>query len=255
MTSVTERLTVVEVQAAARALLAGVYRPASWSLRAGDTPALVVGCQGGAGATTVALALATAAGPSRLIECCTAGESGLVAAGYSELGEQGPGWLVSERDGVRLERRAPTEDDRPDASAPLPGAGDSLTVVIDAGHDLPALRGGWLRPVWDAAPVVLVTRGSVPGLRRVEATLADLEPTVGRVVAVVIGPPRKRWPKDLTYTLGRRTRDLDDDGALLAVAEDRTLASRGLDAMPLPADLLAAAQHLASVLGLPGVPS
>ena len=68
MTSVTERLTVVEVQAAARALLAGVYRPASWSLRAGDTPALVVGCQGGAGATTVALALATAAGPSRLID-------------------------------------------------------------------------------------------------------------------------------------------------------------------------------------------
>ncbi len=244
MTAVAPALPLAEVKAAARALLDGAYRESgAWTPPAGQPVLLVLGCAGGVGATTVALALASTFPTCRLIECAPAVRSGLVAAGLAELGEQPHGWIAADRGGVRLERRAPDAGEPHLLAAPLP-EDDPRPVVIDFGHDLDRLRRtGWVKQLLTAAPVVAVTRGTLPGLRHLEATLANLDSRT-RVAAAVLGPPRPRWPKELIHSLGPLTRDLDRDGALHVIAEDRTLAVHGLDEHPLPPTLLTAARTL-----------
>src|SRR4051794_8358028 len=54
---------------------------------------VVVGCAEPTGASAVALALATAAGDSRVIDCAPLGVSGLAAASTAELGRPDPDWV------------------------------------------------------------------------------------------------------------------------------------------------------------------
>lgn len=245
MTAVKQAPPLPEVRAAARALLGGAYRDSGpWTPPAGHPVVLVLGCAGGVGATTVALALASSFETCRLIECGSAARSGLVAAGLAELGPQGHGWVAADRGGVRLERRTPGDPEPYALAAPLPGDEAGRPVVLDLGDDLDRVRRTrWARPLLDLAPVVAVTRGTLPGLRHLEATLDRLEPRA-RLLAAVLGTPRRRWPKELTHSLGPLSRGLDRAGALHVIAEDQTLAVRGLDEHPLPPALLTAAQNL-----------
>lgn len=206
-----------------------------WTPSTGERVIFVQGCGGSAGATTVALAIATASSLRvRLIECCPANLSGLMAASSAELGEE-DGWRLGRRDGVRIER---TATDEPQPPRPLATAFE--LTVLDLGA---ATISNCLSLV--SEPIVLVTRGSVPGLRRLEALLAN-HPAA---VAAMVGPPVKRWPKVLTHSLGVRTLSLIDEGRLIDVPFDRALAVTGLTPDPLSVPLVKAGGRILAALG------
>ncbi|WP_404388830.1 hypothetical protein [Humibacillus xanthopallidus] len=204
----------------------------------------VVGCHGGAGATTLAVALATASGVARVIECATATASGLAATATAELGHTG-GWAQGSRDQVLLERATATvtgPDDVPTPTAPTRPEGLS---VLDVSWELSQLLAGssWLADQVRHAPTVIaVTSATLPGLRRLEGALALLHGT--DVVAGVVGPRRGRWPRGVAASMGPRTRELDRRCHLVDIPTDAGLAGRGLDSGPLPPALLSAAATL-----------
>jgi hypothetical protein len=77
--------------------------PASkvWEPGPGERVLLVIGCAGSSGASTIALALASAAAaPARVVECSSVTASGLAAASTAELGPHESGWTRGTRDGV-----------------------------------------------------------------------------------------------------------------------------------------------------------
>lgn len=245
--------TVDELQRAWRALQAGEFRPGSrasrhgvhpsherWTPSAAERVLPVVGAGGSVGATTLALALATAhGGPARVVECSPASTSGLAAAAFTELGADPTGWVRGTRDWVVLERSPGTWASAADIGVPAAVEGAVFTV-IDAGSDA-APRAGWLAALLqETGVVVVVARATVPGLRRLELQLTGF--TRGRtVVTAVLGPPRKRWPRDLTAGAGPLTRRVDDAGLLVPIPVDRDLADRGLTPAPLPTPVVAAA--------------
>jgi hypothetical protein len=98
-----------------------------------------------------------------------------------------------------------------------------------------------------AQHVVVVTTATVPGIRRLEGALALLD-TV-HVVAAVVGPRRRRWPRSIQGGMGPLVRGLDDRGDLVAIPADKQLAARGLDSTPLPPPLLSAACTLLRQVG------
>jgi len=245
---------VDELRAAWRALEAGLFKDSAavtgqvasvadcsragmegWTPSTGEQVIVVGGCVGSAGATTVALAIATASSQRvRLVECCPTTVSGLVAASTAELGEEGR-WRLGRRDGVRIERQATDE-----SAPPRPLATASELTVLDLGT---AICSGW--PSVLSEPTVLVTRASVPGLRLLEALLEN-HPAA---VAAVVGPPVKRWPKVLTRTVGVRTLSLIDEGRLMDVPFDRALAVTGLTPDPLSVPLVKAGGRILAALG------
>src|SRR5690606_6821821 len=94
-------VSVAELLAAWHAVADGQF---AYATAAGDpTPGstgwcpvavAVLGCHGSAGASTLALSLATAAGePVRVVEAAAAGASGLAGAATAELGPTGTGWV------------------------------------------------------------------------------------------------------------------------------------------------------------------
>lgn len=255
-TTAVRPVGVDELQQAWRAVRAGRFltdRPAprvdglgpSDARRAwcpGERVLPVVGALPQAGATTLALALATAAAPARVVECGPMLASGLVAAATAELGTSDSGWLLGRRDDVRLVRLGP--DARPCGVAhPLPDAaapGTSLSV-LDVGSAQAAT--GWVAATLAlASHVVVLSAATVPGLRRLEAALAVVGPD--RAVVAMRGPDPRRWPRELRAALGSAARDLHREGRWVAIPHDRHLAMRGLDTLPLPPALLAAARDL-----------
>lgn len=254
MTTTLARPTLVELRAAARALGEGRFRSpdavgvrgSSWTPEPGERTVVVLGSAPGVGATTVAVALAAARGAGRVVECCAASASGLVAASFTELGEADAGWLRGQRDAIFLERRAAHLHDVADLPPPLPAGGLPLTIV-DAGADLDAIRRvGWLADLLVGVPLVVVAGGTLPGLRRLETLLASLD-TAADVTVAVLGPPRRRWPKALSFSVGPLARELDAAGRLVAVPLDRRLALHGLDSAALPPRVLAAGAVLADL--------
>ncbi len=209
----------------------------------------VVGCAGSVGTSTIALALATAAaaaiGPARVVECCTVTASGLAGASTAELGQHPSGWVQGSRGRVLLERRGeiflgPDEVPIP-ADTPHPV---SLTV-LDVGWELGQLLASpsWLADrLLQGRRVVAVSTATIPGMRRLEGALALLDGVP--VLAAVLGPGRRRWPREVEHSMGALTRQLDRDGRLHQVPLDRGLANRGLDSRALPSPLLTAADRL-----------
>lgn len=259
-TAATRPVAVEELRRAWLAVRAGDFRhptktrpaPAApprpglvWTPASGERVVPVLGAAGGSGATTVALALATAVGGrARLVECCSASQSGLAAASTAELGADDLGWVHGSRDQVLIDR---ADSVRPtlDAVPPPAPAETPLLTVVDAGSQLEQVLAGrgWLTTLVSEAPViVVVTRATIPGLRRLECGLHLLG--AERTVAAVVGPPPRRWPRPVTHTLGELTRRLIDSGRLVAIPEDRALAVHGLTPHPLPARLVAAAATL-----------
>lgn len=220
-----------------------------WTPTSGELVVPVVGAAGSCGATTVALALATVVeGRARVVECASASMSGLAAASMTELGRDDHGWVHGTRDQVRLDRAARVRT-HPDA-VPTPSPIDTPVVtVIDVGCQVERLLDGhdWLTSLLaDAGPVVVVARATIPGLRRLESTLHLLD--AERTITAVLGPPRRRWPRAVAHGVGGLTAALVDDGRLVEIPEDRTLALHGLTPAPLPFGLLTAAGALLSLI-------
>ena len=216
----------------------------------------VLGCVGQAGASTLALAIATAAADApghrdiRVVECCTSTASGLACAATAELGTRPSGWALARRDRVLIARAAGVLHGVADVPPPDQVPGPVGLSVLDVGWDLgQVLAGaGWLgEQVTAAETVVAVTSATVPGLRRLENAVTVLG--AERVIAAVVGAARRRWPRPLVAAIGPHTASVDRAGRLLSVPVDAALAVRGLDSSPLPRPLLGAATTLLSRLG------
>ena len=203
----------------------------------------MVRCASAYGATTFALALASAANSgARVVECSSATSSGLAAASTAELGVHPSGWAQGTRGEVLLQRTSVALASVHDV--PLPPAAEKTTLtVLDVGWELGHVLNtptSWVAAqVRQAAAVVVVTCATVPGLRHLECALASLDGTAP--VVAVVGPPRKRWPKAVRHSAGALTRAADSAGRLLVVPHDRRLAVAGLDSTPLPTAVLEAA--------------
>jgi hypothetical protein len=253
-------VSVVELKRAWHAVQAGQFRLSvrgrsaedqpqrariapSWTPNADEQVLPVVRCASACGATTFALALATAANSgARVVECSSATSSGLAAASTAELGVHPSGWAQGARGEVLLQRKSVALASLHDV--PLPPAAEKMTLtVLDVGWELghlPNTPRSWVAAqVRQAAAVVVVTCATVPGLRHLECGLASLD-GIPSVVAVV-GPRRKRWPKAVCHSAGALTRAADSAGRLLVVPHDRRLAVAGLDSTPLPTAVLKAA--------------
>ncbi len=209
----------------------------------------VVGCAGSVGATTVALALATAAadtiGPARVVECCTVTASGLAAAPTAELGQHPTGWVQGARGHVLLERGSDIFIGPDEVPIPADTPHPVTLTVLDVGWELGQLLASpsWLADqLLQARHVVAVTTATIPGMRRLEGALALLDGVP--VVVAVLGPRRRKWPRGVEHGMGALTRRLDQDGRLHQIPLDRGLANRGLDSEELPPPLLTAAGHL-----------
>jgi hypothetical protein len=206
----------------------------------------VVGCLGGAGASTVALGIASAAEDARVVECCTVAASSLAGASSAELGVSPNGWVQGSRGPVLVERRS----DRIAAPAqcPAPTTSTKALTVLDCGWDVDLLVGddGWLGvTIRDVPAAVVVTRSTVPGMRRLEAVVGLVG--LGRVCGVVVGVER-RWPRPVEQALGPAGRALRAEGRLIGLPHDPTLAMEGLTPEPLPAPILAGCSAVLTLL-------
>lgn len=219
-----------------------------WTPASDELVIPVVGAAGSCGATTVALALATAVnGPARVVECAAASLSGLAAASTAELGANDHGWVNGTRDHVQLCRADGVREASDTVPSPSPNDAPTVTVV-DIGSQLAQVLAGhgWLTSLLaDAPTVVVVARATIPGLRRLESSLHLMD---DRAVAAVLGPPHRRWPRAVVQNVGALTGALIDSGRLVDIPEDRTLAVHGLTPDPLPARLVTAGGVLLSHL-------
>lgn len=224
-------------------------RPAAstvdWAPASGERVVLVCGCGGSSGATTVALALATAAGRARVVETCGASSSGLPYAADVELGETDGGWLRGAREEVVVERRLD-----PIASPehlPPPALGDVPVTIVDSSWGIAAVleSDGWLGDLVRSAPtVVLVGRATIPGLRRLEAAVELVGEA--RAVAATIGA--KRWPRPVERSAGAAVRRLAARERVVHILEVPALAMSGLTPDPLPPAIIRPAHALLTLL-------
>ena len=242
--------SVAELREAWRAIEAGEFAhgPRStpvapgtatgWKPSSSERVVAVVGCAGGVGASTVALALATATGvPARVVECCSPLASGFSAAANAELGTEGP-WRRGSRGDVLLERPIAG-----DATVPVPTESSVEWTFVDTSWTTASGPGaGWLGSMLRTLDdVVLVTRSTVPGVRRLESC-AEL---LGRdALGVVVGPTAKRWPRPVKVSAA----GIPARVHLADFPLDPRLQVTGLTPDPLPAPLLKAAQDLLALL-------
>lgn len=239
-----------------RATIPATHAPTAseWSPAPGERVVPVVGAAGTVGASTVALALATASTrQARVIECCPPAASGLAAASTAELGvtPDGARWRQGRRDQVLIERTIGPHTAFDDLPSPTPAEHDEQLTVLDAGDATHlASATGWLPAVVHAVRfLVVVTTATIPGFRRLEAALEllDLDPT--RVAVAVVGPVRRKWPRGLEHSAGPAVRRLLHESRVVEVRHDRTLAVTGVDSRPLPGSVVAAAAGLLSRTG------
>jgi hypothetical protein len=213
---------------------------------------LVLAAHAGAGASTVALAVAEGLADARrvqLVEYAEPARSGLVAACGVELGADGPWWRRGRRGGLdvfRLARRLA------EAGLPLPPEADGAErlLVVDAGWSLTAalLESGLLGASPHGQQVVVATRVTVPAVRQTEHLLAA---TGCEAVVAVVGPAR--WPREVEAGCGPLLRRLRSRGRMVRVPVDRRLEAAGLTSDRLPRSVAAAGRSLAALL-VPVVP-
>jgi len=253
MTTMTSFGSVHELRHALRAMRSdrpgAVVRPvapaARWTAAPGERVVLVFGCGGSAGATTVALALATAAGRARVVETCGGTASGLAFAASAELGVTDRGWLRGARDEVVVERR--TDSVATPDHLPAPPPSDLPLTIVDSSWNIADVlaSSGWLGDLARSAEsVVLVARATVPGLRRLDAAVELVGES--RAVAVTVGA--KRWPRPVERMAGAAVRRLRANGRVVHIPEVPALAISGLTPDPLPPALTRPALSLLALL-------
>lgn len=239
--------TVSELRRAWAALGAGQFAEADgprghatiWTPAEGERVLAVVGAHGTAGASTLALAIATVAAPARVVECARTSRSGLVGAATAEHGSR-DGWLRGTRDGVVLERW----NEEATGKTPTPPVGPVNTTVVDVGSHLPDPSAEpWLTSTLEGlSPVVIVGDLSLHGIRRIQQTQSVLD--IRACLVAIRGPKPHRSPRDVRQSL----RELDPSVPLVHVPDDPRLRFRGVDISPLPLSLLAAAEQVLTVV-------
>ncbi len=207
--------------------------------------AVVLAAHPGAGASTVALALAAAAAEwdvvTQLIECAPQERSGLAAATETELGVSA-GWRCGTRGGVTIQRpAAPTASGPPMLPTLRPAARSVLVLDPGLRASEPAMVAPWASELVERAELVLVLRATVPGVRAAEHLVAELDGRLPLIAAV--GPAR--WPGVVVASCGPRLRAAREAARVIPIPIDSHLAVTGLTADPLPKPLLAAARLLA----------
>jgi hypothetical protein len=251
-------VTVTELQAALRAAWAGRFRAGS---RHGSTRTrqpngqlgvalsghvvMVVGCHGGAGASTVALAMALAALESgrsvRLLDCASAERSGLLTAVDAELGVE-PGWRRGRRARLPIDRVAGVLASAADVPVPPDEPlGPVEVTVVDSGWGATGVLSGgsWLARVAESAAVVLVGRATIPGFRQLEQAMALCcrDPLVA-----VQGPTRQ--DRSVHATAGPLLLAAQAAGQVVSVPSNRRLASAGISSARLPKGVQEAGRQL-----------
>ncbi len=210
----------------------------------------VVGACAGSGASPLARALATSAGTARVLECASPTAAGLTAAATAELGRDPGGWVRGTRDAVLLERPADTLGGPHEVPHPRPGD-DAALVVVDVAWELGTVLAGqgWLTDLLEGpGPVVIAATPTVPGLRRLDASLGML--SHAHPVVALVGPRRRGLPRPVTSALTALSRTHDLAGRVVDVPVDRRLRTRGVDSTPLPPGLLRAATELLALTDL-----
>lgn len=251
-------LSVVELQDALRAARARAVAGSGARLAAdapapiGASPSLpaapagrrrvvVLAAHGGAGASTVALALAEAVAArgrfAHLVECAPPPRSGLLAAATAELGLDASGrWRRGTRGDVVIDRLAGDASPAELCWPADPASDREGMTIVDAGSDV--RPGGW-----GDAPLLVVCRATVPGLRHAEHLLHRLARSVS---VAVVGPPR--WPGPVRAGVGPRLTECRRAGQVVGVPLDRALGLTGVHAAGLPRPLAASGRALLVVL-------
>ena len=155
--------------------------------------------------------------------------SGLAAASTAELGTRA-GWSLGQRGELRLERRL-----TPDAT--IPASADEVTVV-----DL----GTWASHIPTTGSLVVVAPCSVPGIRRLNACLATLNPA--EAVVVVTGAPGRTLPRQVAGAFVPALRAVAADGRVLLAPESAALRLSGVTCEPLPRLLRTAVAPIVDLL-------
>jgi hypothetical protein len=240
-------------QALGAAIRSSADRPdgshAPWTRAgAGGRVVLVVAGHAGAGASTVALAMAEGLAedrPVQLVDCSEPARSGLAAASTIELGTDGAGWQCGRRgrlDVVRLARRSADG-----VLPPLPEADADATVVVDPGWSATGALLDSPKTFSDCL-LVVVTRVTIPGVRQTEHVLA----AGGREAAIAaVGPAR--WPRLVEASCGPRLRDARSKRQVVPVPLDGRLHTAGLTGDRLPKPVAAAGRALAALV-VPAAP-
>ena len=236
----------------------------TWTPEPWEESLVVLGCAGSSGATTVALAMGLSAmAPVRVVECGSVTTSGLAAASTAELGlHPGGGWLQGRRDHVLLERASEIHSGPQTVPHPIPaelssamGQGEpdetlpSCLTILDAGWEAGQLltTDSWIaETVRTVDHLVLTTRATTPGMRRLEGVLDLLSGTrdMEQIKVAVIGPRRKKWHRGLEHAGGSGVRRVLEAGNCVEIPEVPALAVAGLDSRPLPAGVVDAAHRL-----------
>jgi hypothetical protein len=224
---------------------------APWAAADGDLVILVVAGHAGAGASTVALAVAEGLAEGRIVRLVDyAGpvRSGLATASTIELGTDGAEWRRGRRGGLDVFRLAHCPGDGELPPPPETDHADRLTVV-DAGWSLTTALLDSPRFLIQHANVVVVTRMTVPAVRQTEHVLAAVD---GEPVVAAVGPAR--WSRAVQASCGPRLRELRSRGRVVRVPVDRRLETAGLTGDLLPKPLAAAGGSLAALLFPDGDP-
>lgn len=204
----------------------------------------------GAGASTIALALADAADASgistRVLDAAAPAWSGLLGATVTELGAC-EGWRRGRRGhGVLIDRVDEAVSIPADVPCPRSATSVDLTL-LDAGWSMRELATCGA-DVWvAAAPAqaeVLVTRPHGLALSQTEAALTELDEHLAaeRVVVVVVGATR--WSSRDFKSAGRLLRTAQERGAVLFSPLLPTKALPGLSPDALPKQLTSPSQRL-----------
>ena len=206
---------------------------------------LVLPGHAGAGASTVAVALAEglARGQTvQLLDYATPLRSGLASVSSIELGTAGP-WRHGRRGSVDVFRLMQPTPGSEDPGLPQ-GQGRERWLVVDTDA---ASSTTWLTSSEELREhveyVVVVTRLTVPGVSQAEQVL---DAVGGLVLVAALGP--SQWPRIVEASCGPRLRELRARGRVVRVPIDRKLATTGLTGDSLPKAVAAAGRSLATLV-------
>lgn len=221
----TAPVAVADLVSAVRRQRTGTTTPAWIAERSSGSLTRVRGAQPGAGASTVAVALADVVadgGVATVVDLAVDGAFGASASIDARADLALRGWSGGRRGRVRVVR--PVDDDA--TADAIPGR-----VIVDTKD--------W---VWHVDSDVLVTRATVPSVLRAEGALADRSADAIAVVGA------SKWPSAARACFGPQLKAMDGERRIVFFPAESDLEINGLSAEPLPASTARAARRLLDLL-------